>query len=145
MAERHKPSLTLRRHLKAPVEKVFKAWTEGQALKRWFAPSDAMAIVVADVDVKVGGRYRIVMQEPGGEQHRVGGTYREIVPNAKLVFSWAWESTPERESLVTVRLEAANGGTDLTLIHEQFADEAARDRHEHGWSGSLDRLARHLG
>lgn len=145
MANQHKSSLTLKRHFTAPVEKVFKAWTEGEALKRWFGPSDTTTILVADVDVRVGGRYRIVMQEAGGEQHRIGGVYREISPNAKLVFTWAWESTPERQSLVTVRMEAADGGTDLTLVHEQFTDEAARDRHEHGWSGSFERLARHLG
>ncbi len=139
-----KPKLTLTRQIKAPVEKVFAAWTNGTALKRWFGPSDDMTIVVADVDLRVGGRYRIVMQEKSGEQHRIGGIYREIVPNARLVFTWAWESTPERESLVTVELKAVDGGTRLTLTHEQFADEPARDRHAQGWAGTLDRLDRHL-
>ncbi|MBI3433637.1 MAG: SRPBCC domain-containing protein, partial [Proteobacteria bacterium] len=129
---------------KAPVEKVFQAWTQGQALKRWFGPGGAMAVLAADADVRVGGRYRIVMREPGGEEHRVGGAYREIVPNAKLVFTWAWESTPERESLVTIRLQAAKGGTDLTLIHEQFVDADARDSHQKGWTGTLERLAQYL-
>ena len=104
-----------------------------------------MQISVADVDLRVGGRYRIVMQEPGGEAHRVGGAYREIVANERLVFTWAWEATPERESLVTVRLRAAGGGTDLTLTHEQLFDEAVRDRHVKGWTGSFERLQRYLG
>jgi uncharacterized protein YndB with AHSA1/START domain len=99
---------------------------------------------VSETDPKVGGRYRIVMQMPSGEQHRVGGIYREVVTNEKLVFTWAWESTPERQSLVTVKLKRAGDGTDMTLIHEQFFDEAARDRHQHGWTGSLERLARYL-
>jgi uncharacterized protein YndB with AHSA1/START domain len=100
-------------------------------------------VLLADVDVRVGGRYRFAMRSPDGEEHRVSGIYREVVPNRKLVFTWAWQSTPERESLVTVTLKpAADGGTDLTLTHEQFFDEAARDRHEQGWTGSLDRLAR---
>lgn len=144
-AKQARPSLTLERHIKAPVEKVYRAWTEGETLKRWFGPSDALVVELADADVRVGGHYRIVLAEPGGERHRVGGVYREVVPNARLVFTWAWESMPERQSLVTVSLEAAaGGGTDLTLVHEQFADEAARDRHQHGWSGSLDRLVRAL-
>lgn len=137
-------SLTLTRTLKAPVAKVFRAWTGGSALRRWFGPSDAMTVVVADVDLKVGGRYRIVMQEADGTQHCVGGVYRVIEPDARLVFTWAWETTPERESLVTVTLAPVEGGTRLTLTHAQFADEAARDRHEHGWGGTLDRLGRHL-
>ena len=140
-----KPSLTLRRHINAPRERVWKAWTTGEALKRWFGPRDSYDIAVADVDLRPGGRYRIVMQEPGGERHEVGGVYREIESNTRLVFSFAWVSTPERESVVTVQLRDADGGTELTLTHEPFFDEAARDRHHHGWTGSLDRLARHLG
>ena len=82
---------------------------------------------------------------PAGEAHDVSGVYREVIPNEKLVYSWAWKSTPERESLVTIELTAAAGGTELTLKHDQFFDEAARDRHEHGWTGCLARLDRYLG
>src|SRR5262245_5711543 len=97
------PSLTLKRHYSAPVERVYRAWTDPEALKRWFGPSDEGRIVVSETNPRVGGRYRIVLEMASGEQHRVGGIYREIVPNEKLVFSWAWESTPERVSLVTVK------------------------------------------
>jgi uncharacterized protein YndB with AHSA1/START domain len=139
-----KPSLTLKRHYAAPIEKVYRAWTNPEALKAWFGPSDEGRILVAETNLKAGGRYRIVMEMADGEQHRVGGVYRELVPNEKLTFTWAWESTPERESLVTVKLKKADGGTDMTLIHERFFDEAARDRHEHGWTGTLERLARYV-
>jgi len=139
-----KPRLTLKRHYPAPVEKVFRAWIDPEALKGWFGPSDEGKILVSETNPKVGGRYRIVMQMPSGEQHRVGGVYREIVPNEKLVFTWAWESTPERESIVTVQLKRAGDGTDMTLIHEQFFDDAARDRHQHGWTGTLERLGRYV-
>jgi uncharacterized protein YndB with AHSA1/START domain len=138
------PSLTLKRRFRASPEKLFRAWTEGEALKRWFGPSDNMAITVADVDLRAGGRYRIVMREAGGEEHRVGGVYREISPPSRLVFTWAWETTPERESLVTILISPVEGGAELILIHERFADEAARDRHQHGWIGSFVRLERHL-
>jgi uncharacterized protein YndB with AHSA1/START domain len=144
MATLQKPSLRIKRHYAARVERVFAAWTDPQALKQWFGPSDEGEILVSETDLKIGGRYRIVMQMPGGEQHRVGGVYREIVRNEKLVFTWAWESTPERESVVTVELKPAGAGTDMVLTHEQFFDEAARDRHEHGWTGTFDRLGRYL-
>jgi uncharacterized protein YndB with AHSA1/START domain len=136
-----KPSLSLKRYYHVPVERVFRAWTDPQALRQWFGPSDEGKILVSETD---RGRYRIVMQMPSGEQHRVGGVYREIVPNEKLVFTWAWESTPERESVVTVRMKRAGDGTDMTLIHEQFFDEPARDRHQHGWTGCFERLGRYL-
>ena len=75
-----------------------------------------------------------------GEYFQVGGVYREIVPNERLVFSWAWHSTPERESQVTISLKPDGDGTLLTLHHEQFFDEAARDGHEKGWNALLDQL-----
>jgi uncharacterized protein YndB with AHSA1/START domain len=96
--------------------------------------------VSAEADVRVGGRYRWVMRSANGETHDVGGVYREIVPDRKLVFTWAWRSTPERESLVTVELKPDGDGTLLTLTHEQFFDADARDRHQQGWTGSLDKL-----
>lgn len=137
---KEKPSLTIVRSFKAAPEKVWRAITHPEALKRWMAPSDAFKIPVAEADAKVGGRYRIVMHSPDGEVHDVSGVYREIVPNRKLVYTWAWKSAPERESLVTFELRAAGGGTELTLRHEQFFDEEARDRHNHGWIGCLARL-----
>ncbi len=63
-----------------------------------------------------------------------------MVPNEKLVFTWAWHTTPERESLVTITVRPDGAGSILTLLHEQFFDEAARDGHKRGWSGSLDKL-----
>jgi uncharacterized protein YndB with AHSA1/START domain len=66
------------------------------------------------------------------------------VPDEKLVFTWAWHSTPERESLVTVLIKADGGGTILTVTHEQFFDEAARDRHHGGWTASLEKLEAYL-
>jgi uncharacterized protein YndB with AHSA1/START domain len=94
----------------------------------------------AEADVRVGGHYRWVMQAPSGEEHDVGGVYREIVPNEKLVFTWAWKTTPERESIVTVLLKPDGDGTLLTLTHEQFVDDDARDRHQGGWNGALDKM-----
>lgn len=134
-----KPSLTLRRRLNAPPAKVYAAWTDPEKMTRWFGP-DAGAVRHAEADVRPGGRYAVIFHTEDGEEHNVSGTYREVVENEKLVFTWAWITTPERESLVTVALRPDGDGTMLTLTHEQFFDEAARDRHAHGWTGSLDKL-----
>jgi uncharacterized protein YndB with AHSA1/START domain len=138
-----KPSLTLKRRYAAPPAKIFSAWTDPQKLGRWFCPV-ACAPVLAESDARVGGRYRIVVRDPGGEEHDVSGTFREVVPDRKLVFTWAWRTTPERESLVTIELKPDGDGTLLTLTHEQFFDEAARDRHRQGWTGCLDKLERYF-
>ncbi|MFZ0606991.1 MAG: SRPBCC domain-containing protein [Xanthobacteraceae bacterium] len=134
-----KPSLTLKRRLNAAPAKVFAAWTDPEKVKRWIGPGEVKALS-ADCDLRVGGRYRWVMRNPAGEEYDVGGVYREVVPNEKLVFTWAWKSTPERESLVTVLLKPDGDGTLLTLTHEQFFDEAARDSHQGGWTGALDKM-----
>ncbi len=138
-----KPSLTIRRRYNAPAAKVFNAWTDPEKMRRWFGPA-GVEVLRAESDARVGGRYRIVAQSPGGEEHDVSGVFRQVVPNEKLVFTWAWRSTPERESLVTVEFERDGSGTLLTLTHERFFDEAARDRHQHGWGATLDRLERML-
>ena len=84
------------------------------------------------------------MHAANGETHRVGGVFREIVPDRRLVYTWAWESTPERESLVTVEFRPHGQGTELLLVHERFADRDARDRHSEGWLGCLGRFERYL-
>ena len=66
------------------------------------------------------------------------------MPNQKVVYTWAWQSTPERQSLVTVEFRPDGHGTLLALTHEQFFDEPARDRHNMGWTGALDKLEAYL-
>ena len=68
--------------------------------------------------------------------------YREFTPHRRLVFTWAWRTAPERESLVTIALVPDGQGTKLTLAHERFADEETRNHHRKGWESALDILAR---
>jgi len=133
-----KPSLTLKRRIKAPPAKVFAAWTDPTMMARWLGPVGTVELT-AKTDSRVGGRYEMTMRMPDDE-HNVSGVYREFEPNRKLVFTWAWRSMPERESLVTVELKPDGDGTLLTLTHSQFSDEPARDRHQEGWTGTLGKL-----
>ncbi len=135
-----KPSLTLKRRLNAPPEKVYTAWTEPAQLVKWFGP-DSGPVKRAETDVRTGGRYVIEFRTEDGEDHHVSGTYLEVVPDEKLQFTWMWRTMPDRKSLVTILIKPADGGGSLlTLIHEQFYDEPARDRHEYGWTGCLNKL-----
>jgi uncharacterized protein YndB with AHSA1/START domain len=95
-------------------------------------------------DPRQGGRYDIRFFTPDGEENNVGGVYREVVKDEKLVFTWAWRSTPERESLVTLTLKPDGAVTLMTLLHEKFFDEAARDRHHQGWSSVVERFANYI-
>jgi uncharacterized protein YndB with AHSA1/START domain len=136
-----RPSLTLTRRLRAQPEKVYAAWADPLNLVQWFALAQAIpGSLKAELDVRVGGCYRISFTDAKGEYFEVGGVYREVVPNERLKFTWIWHSTPERESVVTVQLKPDAAGTLLTFHHEQFADETARDNHKRGWSTFFDTL-----
>ena len=136
-----RPSLTITRRFRARPEKVYAAWTEPETLAQWFGPSKvAPGTTRAELDVRVGGRYRISFNNAAGDYNEVGGVYREVVPNERLVFSWAWHSTPERESLVTISIKPDGAGTLLTFHHAQFIDETARDNHQRGWTEFFDKL-----
>jgi uncharacterized protein YndB with AHSA1/START domain len=137
-----KPSLALQRHYPVAPEKVWRAWTDAEAVKRWWGPGPGEPVSLAELDVRVGGRFRIVFGGPDGKMHECAGVYKEVVPNRKLVFTWHWpNSTPERVSVVTIVFQAVGKGTELRFKHEQLFDEKARDDHQRGWSASLDKLA----
>jgi len=135
----------IRRRLAAPRERVFRAWTQAEHLQRWFFPGPADgAIPHAEVDLRVGGRYCITKYAPDGTiTAMVGGTYHEVQPPVKLVFSWAWEAPlPEpAETLVTVEFHEVDGVTEIVVTHERLSALTAQEGHTIGWICCLDRLA----
>ena len=134
-------ALSLRRTFQASRERVFRAWTTPEEIKRWKGPGDRTTPVV-EVDLRVDGKYRVHMRSPDGSEVRLVGVYREVDPPKKLVYTWVWETSPEMgETLVTVEFLARGRATEVVLKHEFFPADDARDLHEHGWSGSLDKLA----
>jgi len=139
-----RPSLSITRHYNASLEKVWRAWTDPEAMKEWWKPDDNYSWVVAEADVQVGGRYRIRMVAPEGKEHDVSGVYLEVIPNRKLVFTWVGKETSETETLVSVTLRPSGSGTELELKHEHFSDTKDRDSHQEGWSGCLTVLEHFL-
>ena len=139
-----RPSLSITRHYPVAPEKVWRAWTDPQALSRWFGPGEPDSVTRAELDVRAGGRYDIAFHTPDGEQHAVSGTYEEVVENRRLSFTWAWQSTPERVSLVTIELRPTAQGCELEFRHERLFDRQARDNHERGWTGTFAKLDRFL-
>jgi len=102
-------------------------------------------VALAELDVRVGGRFRVRFGGADGNEHEVQGVYREVVPNRRLVFTWTWpRTTPERASVVSIELRAAGGGTEMIFTHAQHLDEAVRDGHRRGWSESFVKLEQYL-
>jgi uncharacterized protein YndB with AHSA1/START domain len=138
-------TLQVKRRFEASRERVFRAWTEAAALRQWFFPSPDYTIEVPVLELRVGGKYQVEMHHANGNVHRLGGSYREIRPPEKLVFTWCWEQeTGDSETLVTVEFRDLGGSTEIVLIHERFSNLEEREKHSHGWTGCLDQLAKIL-
>lgn len=137
-------SLTLKRQFAAPPAAVFRLWTDPGMMKRWFSP-EGLTTVHAEVDLRVGGSYRIGMRNPEGSVYTVTGIYQAVEPGQRLVFTWVWSETlleaRADDMLVTVTFAPQDGGTEMTLLHQRLPDESARMQHESGWNGCFDKLA----
>jgi len=134
-------TLMIRRVYDVDAATLFCALTDPEALKEWFGPG-AAKVQHASGDLRVGGKWAIEMISDNCEEHNISGEYVEIDAPRKVVFTWAWRSTPDRVSQVTYALSpAGEGGTTLILTHERLHNAEIRDKHVYGWNGSLDKLA----
>ncbi len=146
------PAVEQTRVIRASRARVYEAWTKPEILQQWFGPTN-MICPAASLDVRQGGAYRIEVRpkpdpaqssaELGSAQHSsiAEGIYTKVVPNELLQFTWIPSWQPGEESLVTVSLRDADGGTAVTIRHERFNTDVSRNGHQQGWSGSLEKLA----
>jgi len=137
-------SLNLKRFFPVAPEKVWRAWTDPAALGQWFRPEASFTVPLAEADVRVGGRFRVLMVNAQGEEFDLNGIYREVESARKLVMTWGWKNQSEHESLVTVTFLPQDGGTQLELRHDQYRDFENEPSHEQGWNGAFDKLERLL-
>lgn len=138
--------LTLVRMLDAPRALVFRVWTQPEHLVRWWGPH-GFTLPSCRMELRPGGFYHFWMRGPEGDDHWLEGEYREVVEPERLSFTWAWragDGTLGPETLVTVTLEAVGERTKLTLHQAVFESETARDLHEDGWTGCLERLVAYV-
>lgn len=133
-------ALEVRRTFAAPAQRVFEAWTRPEELKKWAGPG-SMETPLAEVDLRVGGSYRIHMRAPDGTEHRVFGTYRVVDPPRRLEYTWSWETMSEvQDSIVTVEFRDRGASTEVILSHAGLPSKEGRDRHEVGWIACLEKL-----
>jgi uncharacterized protein YndB with AHSA1/START domain len=143
MSETDRPTLVLERILPVSPAAVFRAWTDPDSLRVFMCAGDFTSALV-DADVRVGGRFRIVMREPGREVEHTG-EYRTVDPPRRLAFTWVSPSTGPAGSLVTIDLSPDARGTRLVLTHEQLPDAEIVARHNRGWTSIFEKLERLLG
>lgn len=142
--------LVLTRIFDAPRELVFKAWTEPERVKRWWGP-DRFTNPVCEVDPRSGGKMRIHMQGPDGTVYPMTGTFNEVSPPERLVFTTTPLDTQGNalfEILTTVLFEAQGAKTKLTLRAKVVKKTPQAAPYlagmEIGWSQTLDRLAKEV-
>lgn len=137
-------TVRIERVIDAPPEAVFRAWTEREAMEQWYRDGDDFAVRVVELDVRVGGSYRVEFGPAGEPPYVEHGTYVEVEPPNRLVMTETIEGVPSAwaETTVTVLLEAEAGKTRLVLVHENFPSSAARNEAAGGWPGFLDRIDR---
>ena len=136
-------NLVVTKIIPASPERLFAAWTEPVQLKQWWGP-ESVTCIEAEVDLRVGGRYRIGNRFSDGSVVWITGTFHLIDAPRKLVYSWH-VGADAHEELVTVSFEPTiDGQTEVTVVHERIPDQGTRTRHQQGWVGCLAKLALHL-
>ncbi len=142
-------AVVFRRWFDAPKDVVYSVWSNPDHIKHWLHPSPEWSNPVVEVDLRVGGRYRLGFQHPGERDVVfVVGRFLEVEHSERLVYTWTWEPPDPHagfETVVTVEFTSVDGGTAVSLTHERFPDDERRQRHAEGWSGALDCLTDHLG
>ncbi|MFI5697294.1 SRPBCC domain-containing protein [Kribbella sp. NPDC051586] len=126
--------IRIERVLPATIGRVYDAWTRADLLVQWYCPNPTWELKV-DADVRVGGDWMVEMGP-----HVVRGTYLEVEPPRRLVFSWKWDGTEDEPTRVEVDLAEVADGTRMVLSHTGFADAEDAANHQQGWEPELVRL-----
>lgn len=140
--------LVLTRIIDAPPEKVFRAWTEPELMKQWFAPLP-WTTPFAETDPRTGGSSMIVMRGPDGTEIKCPGVYLEVVPNRRIVatdaFTAAWELSDKPFMVLDLRFDEHEGKTKY-IARARHWNDADREAHEkmgfhEGWTICTEQLA----
>ena len=135
--------ITVRRTIRASAERLFSAWTEPDQLMRWWGPTGVVCIA-AEVDLRVGGQYKIANRLPNNEVLWIVGEFELVDPPRELRYGWRVGPAAQSAERVRVRFVPQGSMTEVIVEHEQIPTAEIRDQHQHGWVGCLDGLVTYL-
>ncbi|HYX86988.1 MAG TPA: SRPBCC domain-containing protein [Gaiellales bacterium] len=145
MSEHRERVLRIERTFDAPVERVFQAWTSEEVLRRWLHGMPGWETPTAEVDLRVGGRIRIVMRDPsGGDEAGATGEYVVVEPPWRLVFTWVWDHDPHRPQLIELVFTEDEGRTLVRMTNSAIPTDGRLRDQERGWHVCYDNLDRVL-
>jgi uncharacterized protein YndB with AHSA1/START domain len=138
-------TLVIERTFDAPAQDVFDAWTSEEVMRRWFYGASHLENAAAEVDLRVGGRLRIVMRDPEkGEDHGATGEYTVVDAPRRLAFTWTWDDQDSERQLIELEFNESDGATTVRMTSHGISSEERVDSHREGWEFCFDNLDRVL-
>jgi uncharacterized protein YndB with AHSA1/START domain len=144
VAEEAARVVRIERTFDASAEDVFDAWTSEEVIRRWFRPRDGWLEPSAEVDLRVGGRIRVVMRTPDGEPVGAGGEYTLIERPHRLAFTWTFDDYPSNEQMIELEFTERDGVTTVLFVNSDISGKEQRDSQYEGWSTCFDEIERVL-
>ena len=145
MSEEDGRVLRIERTFAASAEEVFDAWTSPEVMRRWFHPGPEWETPEAEVDLRVGGKIRVVMRQPDGTEGGAGGEYVLIERPHRLVMTWTFDDHPGNQQLIELTFSESEGSTTVLMVNSGIATDERYGSQERGWKGCLDQLEQTIG
>jgi uncharacterized protein YndB with AHSA1/START domain len=140
VTEQSRHVVRIERTFAASPEDVFDAWTSPDVMRRWFHPAPDWDTPEAEVDLRVGGKVRVVMRRPDGTEAEAQGEYTLIDRPNRLVMTWTFDDDPSNEQLIELSFEESDGSTRVLMVNSGISSDERRNGQHEGWHGCLDEL-----
>ncbi len=144
VAEEAARVVRIERTFEASAEDVFDAWTSEEVIGRWFIPQDGWQEPSAEVDLRVGGKIRVVMRDSNGEPVGAEGEYTLIERPHRLAFTWTFDDDPSNQQMIELEFTERDGVTSVLFVNSDISEQERRDAQYEGWSTCFDEMARVL-
>ena len=132
--------MRIERSFAATAAQVFDAWTNPEVMRRWFRPAPGWSTPEAEVDLRVGGKVRVVMRGPDGREVEAGGEYTLIDRPHRLSMTWTFDDDPGGEQLIELTFSESGGSTTVLMVNSGISSDERRDAQDRGWNRCLDEL-----
>ena len=142
MSEQSSHVVRIERTFAASAEEVFDAWTSPEVMRRWFHCGPDWETPEAEVDLRVGGRVRVVMRKPDGTEAGAAGEYTLIERPHRLAMTWTFEDDPSNRQLIELSFAESDGSTTVLMVNSGISTDRRREAQDWGWNRCLDELER---
>ncbi len=144
MTEPSDYAVRIERTFDAPAEVVFDAWTSPEVMRRWFHCEPDWETPQAEVDLRIGGKVRVVMRRPDGTEVGASGEYTLIDRPHRLQMTWTFDDEPSNRQRIELSFAESEGSTTVVMVNRVISTAERRDAQHDGWQGCVDELGKAL-